>query len=292
MNFPTLCPSSLILFHVVMCMAHIYNAARQLGVLDTQWVELDNVIKRQAAALFANDIPTTPQTMYERWKYRMGFNRSSKGWVKTLDALVKGDTHAPWMMKPSQASIMIKQTLDAQVPLPRLLHWLEHETTLSSQQRKTPTSPKAAAAVVPHNTSHRQLTLRQTLQQIETHLDTLLPDIDYISLTRQCQMHLNKLRKKLVSRLEVKYDALGSQASEFGNLARVEMTYKMLYENMVQAEEFEEAQRKARRKNKDEAAVDEVDVKPVGRQLEYAARFLGKILSQKSDMSSQALEVE
>lgn len=58
------------------------------------------------------------------------------------------------------------------------------------------------------------------------------------------------------------------------------MTVLMLQENMLQAEDIEKSQRKARKQGKDEAMVDDEDVKPVGRQLESVARFLGKVLSK------------
>lgn len=292
----------------ILCMAHIYNAARQLGLLQVQWVELDRVIDLQAAAIFANDIPTTPKAIFERFRYRLGLGLSkSQVATRSLVTVHKG-TDAPWKLKPSQASTMIRQTLDAQVPLPRLLHWLEAEAFRSGEDRRiihgqqqrytknqgpsVPTAPKGPerAALVPSSnssSSQRQMSLRQSLQRIETHLDAVVLDIDYLNLTRACEHQLAKLREKLVSKLNVGYVTTGSRNEGFE--ARVEMTIGIMHENLKQADAYDEAVRRKKKKKrvgKDQSPEHgDADVKPIGRQLEYAAKLLAKMLSKGESLA-------
>lgn len=282
-----------------MCMAQIYNAARQLGLLEVQWLELDRVIERQAAALFANDIPKTPQAMFARFEYRLGIRLSK---ARSIIAIDYPGTDAPWKMKPSQAATMIRQTLDGQTTLPRLLSWLDSQSPFQKVQSSGAASkPKdmpsvspvtasqvtdadVAAALVPTTDSHRQLSLRQTLQRIETNLDAVLPDIDYFALTQSCQHHLTKLRGELAAKFEMKWPYCGERATGYGS--RIKVTLSILQENRRQAEAYEAAQRRVRKKKRKEGKAadvrEEVVVKPIGRQLEYAARYLTKMLAKNN----------
>lgn len=298
----------------IMCMAYLYRASRQLGLLQTAWAEMDRVIALQVAAIFANDIPMTPRAMYDRFKYRICFGLS-KGQMSKRSVMLSmyEAADAPWKLKPSQASTMIRQMLNAQVSLPRLLYWLENEALQTSvaDRRKLPTnstktstaitsesklSPAASpersvdeafipptAKVGSNYPTRRQLSLRQSLRRIEHHLDAVAPDVDYLNLTRVCAHQLARLYQKLATKFGVKFTVKGSKYD--GYMSGVEMTIGILKENAQQADAFAEASAR-RRKRRNLGEGDEDEVKAVGRQLEYAARRLGRMLASKEGPGS------
>lgn len=70
--------------HTVFSTAHVYNALRQLHLLDVPSPELEHVINVHKVAIFANDIPLTPVDMFRRMAYRLGVVGNKKRFLRKL----------------------------------------------------------------------------------------------------------------------------------------------------------------------------------------------------------------
>lgn len=58
--------------------AHLYNALRQLNLVEIQSPEFERIIDLHKGAIFANDVPVTPADMYRRMAYRTGLTGNQK----------------------------------------------------------------------------------------------------------------------------------------------------------------------------------------------------------------------
>ncbi|KAH8648243.1 hypothetical protein BGZ61DRAFT_488090 [Ilyonectria robusta] len=278
------------------CMAHVYNAARQLGGLDLYWPELDRVMELHAAALFANDVPTTPQAIFDRFKYRIGMGaRSTFSRSFASSFSTGGKTPQPqgrWMLRPTPTSTTIREFFDANTSprsLPRLVHQLEGQASQQNQSAPEQSRRKLRGSVTPSasatgsiaGTSQRQMTFQQTLQHFEKHLDAVLPDmrLDYITLTRTCDGLLDTLRAELLAKFNVSYTLKNGQTGRSDDMhnafGRVETALCIFQETANAADLHEEMKRKKYR------GLD-TEILPVGKQLEYAAEFLRLHLTRAS----------
>lgn len=57
---------------VLFGVCHLYNALQQFELTELEWPDLEKIMALHCTALFANDVPKTPETMARRIKYRNG----------------------------------------------------------------------------------------------------------------------------------------------------------------------------------------------------------------------------
>jgi hypothetical protein len=251
-----------------------------------------------AAALFANNVPTTPQAIFDRFRYRIGigarshFSRSFASSFSTRGKTLQ--PQGPWMLRPTPTSTAIREYFDAKSSprsLPRLLHQLEDE--ISKRNQSTPehshrdlrvsTAPSASASAPIACTAQRQMTFRQTLQHVEKYLDAALPDmqLDYITLTRTCDGLLDTLRTKLLAEFEVSYILKNHQTHDMRDaFGRVD-TVLCIFQETANAADLHEAT-----KRKQYTGLDTPEISPVGKQLKYAAEFLRLHLTRQDEARS------
>jgi hypothetical protein len=248
-----------------------------------------------AAALFANKVPTTPQAIYDRFRYRVGIgarSQLSRSFASSFSTRGKTlQSQGPWMLRPTPMSTAIREFFDAKSSprsLPRLLHQLEDQ--ISKRNRSTPeqshrdlrvsTAPSASAIA---GTAQRQMTFRQTLQHVEKYLDAALPDmqLDYITLTRTCNGLLDALRTKLLAEFEVTYILRNHQTRDMRDaFGRVD-TVLCIFQETANAADLHEAT-----KRKQYTGLDTREVSPVGKQLKYVAEFLRLHLTRQDEARS------
>lgn len=173
--------------------AHLYNALRQLGGLDVQWPEMERLLALHAGPLFANDVPTTPTSIYERFAYRIGVTSPNKN---------RFTKKKPWKFHTTPATAAMRQFFEARLSLSQLLELLEEQIS-AHDQKSTQQRGKSRVKQAP-------LTPRQTLLRLEKYLDHVLPDmqLDYINLTRASNRVLLRLRVEIHTRLGILYPVL------------------------------------------------------------------------------------
>lgn len=117
--------------------AHVYNALRQLGGFDKHWPEIERIIALHPGPLFANDVPTTATSIYDRFAYRIGASPSN------LRHFVK---KRPWNFHTTPATAAMRQFFEAKLSLPQLLNLLEEQMSAhdhqNKQQRRIPESSR------------------------------------------------------------------------------------------------------------------------------------------------------
>lgn len=264
----------------IMCMAHVYNAVKQLHQLDMMWPEMDQAIKLQELALFANKIPTTRADMWNLFNYIVGLS-------------ITGNTIRPRDFKPTLASGVIGNYFDGKEDLSRLIYQLENEATQSEDSSKQSSHKKRGKGIQKSSTASapessptaidttRHLAIQKLLHDLEKYFDTVLPvmSFDYIALTTTCSRMLSSLQKELVSHLGAKYnDDIQTRRVP----GRVEVVRQMLHQNFQVSVAHGVAKQKAK-KDGDRAAIHSLpEAAPVGPQLQHAAKFLRKFLVGKA----------
>ncbi|KAK5674274.1 hypothetical protein LTS10_013012 [Elasticomyces elasticus] len=85
--------------------AHLYNALKQLRVIDIEWPALDRIMELQAGPIFAGqrpgDVPKTPQAMQSHLELRVGLKSDSKLFDKKM----------PWKLQVCGAGVAMRTQL-------------------------------------------------------------------------------------------------------------------------------------------------------------------------------------
>jgi hypothetical protein len=81
--------------------AHLYNALRQLQVIDFQWPAIDRIIDIHIGPIFANSLPTTPDKMQSHFELRVGLKSACSNFNKKM----------PWKIHPIPAGKGLRQLL-------------------------------------------------------------------------------------------------------------------------------------------------------------------------------------
>lgn len=167
--------------------AHIYNAVRQLGLIEGNWEVMDTAIETYIGPLFRGSLPTTQQQMHQRLCLMMkvplsqfASNVRKPGWefaIRDSDKILEHDYLA----------IKLKNYLEAKLSPDDLLLALNNKKPRSS-------APKTAAS------KNRELTTIQQLEELRDEVTAVLPklDLDLVSLSRKCQKLLVCLREELL----------------------------------------------------------------------------------------------
>ncbi|KAI1769147.1 hypothetical protein GGR53DRAFT_461640 [Hypoxylon sp. FL1150] len=273
----------------ISCMAHIYNAARQFGLLDVAWPEMDKAIELQGSALFVDDIPTTRKAMVDRFLYTIGLSRRGNN-VPSLTA----KRFQIRSFDVSRTSTTIMHYFDGVDDISRLVYQLEDASTKHDRSSKSfrRTGPSKGAQKSPQKKSSQksstastsaavgessQRSFRQTLEDLEKHVDAVLPVItfDYIALTRTCSNMLSALREELVSKLHIAYShSIPEEDAARRGLGRIEVVVKMLHDNEIVEVAYEKVKREARHNRDEKTQRSLPKTAPVGLQLRHAANFI------------------
>ncbi|KAI1325579.1 hypothetical protein F5Y16DRAFT_422783 [Xylariaceae sp. FL0255] len=201
--------------------AHLYNAIDGLKIVDLSWPEMERVIKAQANAIFANDIPNTPKQILARFRYRAGviLDRSIKHCVLQFnpDMAKSREFHHTYATKAIRASCLGKETVS---------HWMNdirnqvefngnhvygqkggrknEEEQTKSQPHLDPLRRAFQTDKIKHA---RKLSPCQALAKIDNYANTVLPEmeIDYIGLTRISNNIFERLLKRLSPEVSILY---------------------------------------------------------------------------------------
>lgn len=61
----------------IFVVAHLYNALRQLEVLEERWPDIEQIIDLHIKTLFAGQLPTTPKDLHSRFSLQLGVSAQS-----------------------------------------------------------------------------------------------------------------------------------------------------------------------------------------------------------------------
>ncbi|KAK2765534.1 hypothetical protein FQN54_008388 [Arachnomyces sp. PD_36] len=171
--------------------AHLYNALHQVGVCKARWPVLEIFIQKNMGPLFADDIPTTPETFYSRLKYRLREYTYGPG-GRRFDKKGRGKVHGSPAAQTlrgffSREANKVEKTLaelDEQIRRRKL------DTNISNSKKPA---------------GKRKLTPLEFLTALEDYMPAAMSDItiDYIGLTRACYILMNFISGTLYLELGV-----------------------------------------------------------------------------------------
>ena len=201
--------------------AHLYNALIRLGICDIRWPEMQQIIDLHVGPIFAHDIPTNATDMVSRYAYRTGLTtRNSK----------RFNTKMPWKFQVTPATQAFRAFFSGKESLPRLLESLAIQAQAHDDQaRSAPPNnqgPTSTAAQQRQQQQHyKPLTPRRTVRLLESYIATVLPDIelDYVNLTRRCNVLMRRLRARIVVDLGIQYPSISTpgDSNDHGYLVMV-----------------------------------------------------------------------
>lgn len=176
----------------IFAVAHLYSALLNLGLLDTHWPQIDQVIKLHQSAVFANDVPKSAGDMVSRLSYRIGAS-SARNWQRFTQKKA-------WQLRTTAATYSVRQFFDSKEPLPLLISALMMQAEVHAGQSGC-SSSSARRSKKP------VLTPRHALQELSRYIEAVLPDIelDYVTLTKTCNKFFQELRLRLRIELEIEY---------------------------------------------------------------------------------------
>lgn len=110
----------------IFAFAHLYNALRLMELTEIKLGELEHVIVDQMGPIFAGELPTTPETMYSRFSYRLGLRTSSR----------RFNEKQPWKLQSSAIvkSVMVDLFASKEHP-DKIFYQLEEQ--LNSQKHQS-----------------------------------------------------------------------------------------------------------------------------------------------------------
>jgi len=195
----------------VYVLAHLYNAARQTGLLTTSWPELDLVIDLQMGSLFAGALPKSEKECFNRFKLQLGFStqkiaRDARTHTKTLNwknAMRTGMENGPQMVTTKMSAIF-RQYFAKKQTLEQCLYQLE--MLVQEENSESPVNKSKSKALAKQQ-YQPQLTPLQFLTHIQSYFPGVVKhmQIDYISLVRTSRKILKKIRKELKEKLEIEH---------------------------------------------------------------------------------------
>ncbi|KAL2005142.1 hypothetical protein VTN00DRAFT_2992 [Thermoascus crustaceus] len=139
---------------------------------------MERMIDMHVRALFAGEVPVTPDAMLKRLNFRMG-QRCERTFFKKK----------AWKIQPSPATQALTQLFEKKEVA---------DLTLQQLKRK------------PKQSRQHPLTPREFIDQLGTYLRVVLPDIrtDYVTLTRACNIVLLRVHLRLELQLGVKVPSM------------------------------------------------------------------------------------
>lgn len=166
--------------------AHLYNALRQLRLLEEDWLFIDRIIAIHKRALFADYIPSRTSDIADRLSYRLNAHNKQTRYFE--DGKHK--------FKEPETVQIFRSLLDTTERNDRVVWQIEQqimslEDTTSESVNLKGKSAKARPAQQLH-----QLTLEGYISGVQTAFSHAIYDlsIEYIQLTKRCIALLDDLR--------------------------------------------------------------------------------------------------
>jgi len=170
----------------IFAVAHLYNALRNMDLIDFAWPDLERIIALQAGPIFANDIPTTPQEMRARFYFRLGgINGSMTRWRFDDKTMAKKD------LTISPASTLLLEFFQAKQPLEKTVYQLQERIEKTKATRSTVSRNTAGSVSL--------LSQRKFIDQLEDFAKAAISEreIPYLGLAKLCVHLLNMIRSDL-----------------------------------------------------------------------------------------------
>ncbi|KAI1371236.1 hypothetical protein F4677DRAFT_450655 [Hypoxylon crocopeplum] len=190
----------------IFAVAHLYNALRQLKMIDRQWPLMERITKLHKRALFADAVPVATKDIAGRFSYRLGtFTKQ-----KLLQEDERYKFHEPTL------TTILRSLLDTQLSTSRVLWQIEQHTKQVDDKQQPSTSTKVPKAVRCHT---QQVTPKGFIGNVQNMVSQIIDDasIDYISLTRRCIRLLEDLRRMWNIELEAKGLSFRFESRKYGN---------------------------------------------------------------------------
>lgn len=169
--------------------AHLYNALKQDGLVQSNWAVLDGAINFQLKHLFNDILPTTHKQIISRFIMKLGVpasafapNCRSASSAKNLGVnFVKGTEN---MLKTTEFSDALMSYLENPIAADTLLIQAQKHGRMSDSNEKA----KARQGTPLEILTEMRIWLPQIIARVE---------IPYIKLTRQCSLLLLRIREAL-----------------------------------------------------------------------------------------------
>ena len=183
----------------IFIVAHLYNALRQLDVLEERWMDMEMIIDLHIKVLFAGHLPTTPRDFHSRYCLQLGisaqyFARNQRPNPRLWAASKRKGPQIPC----TKTTDVFRQYFAGKETADRCLHQLE--TIIMDEEGLKSTSTNKT---VPR----RQLSPLQFLAQLQDWLPQvfLSMNVDYITMTKTCNRLLRRVRAKINSEMDGLY---------------------------------------------------------------------------------------
>ncbi|KAK4949146.1 hypothetical protein LTR10_012519 [Elasticomyces elasticus] len=172
--------------------AHLYNALKQLHVIDIEWPALDRIIALQVGPIFAGqrpgDVPKTPQAIQSHLELRVGLKSNQKLFDKKM----------PWKLQVCGAGVAMRTQLVSEDMRIHASHMIQDDW-LADLEPKTK-----------YNKPRRHVSLVQFVKEFSDVMPHLVRDIriDYIGLTKICKGLMTAIRVKMFTELRINYPSM------------------------------------------------------------------------------------
>lgn len=178
----------------ILAMSHLYNALRQLKMLDQEWPLMDQVIELHKRALFAGEIPRESKEISIRLQYRLGIMENQR---------LHWKDNRKFELKEPTSTQMLRSLLDAELSADKVLWQIEQQVELLNS-KKLASSPSTSSRV-----GHRQKektapeefigSLREVTSQAVEYAS-----IDYLRLSKRCLQLARDVRRMWKVQLQIK----------------------------------------------------------------------------------------
>ncbi|KAK5692860.1 hypothetical protein LTR97_010336 [Elasticomyces elasticus] len=172
--------------------AHLYNALKQLHVIDIEWPALDRIIALQVGPIFAGqrpgDVPKTPQAIQSHLELRVGLKSNQKLFDKKM----------PWRLQVCGAGVAMRTQLVSEDMRIHASHMIQDDW-LADLEPKTK-----------YNKPRRHVSLVQFVKEFSDVMPHLVRDIriDYIGLRKICKGLMTAIRVKMFTELRINYPSM------------------------------------------------------------------------------------
>ncbi|KAA6408554.1 MAG: hypothetical protein FRX48_07636 [Lasallia pustulata] len=185
----------------IFAVAHLYNALRQLDVLEERWMDMEKIIDLHIKFLFAGQLPTTPKDFHSRCCLQLGVsaqnfarNQRPGHMLRMWGAGKRGGPQIPC----TKTTDIFRQYFAGKESADRCLYQLKTLTMDEEGLKSTPSNKS-----IPR----RQLSPLQFLTRLQDWLPQVVSNmnIDYITMTRTCNRLLRRLRAKINDEMDGLY---------------------------------------------------------------------------------------
>jgi hypothetical protein len=181
--------------------AHIYNAAIQLGHLGVKWDAMDKAIEVQKRQVFNGSIPTTRKLIISRFMLRLGipakeFARDSR--TNSCVSFMKVFHQTVVQLSTSSVTDSLELYLNSHMSAANLLNQVQANS--QTRGKKYNRSPTCA----------------QLLLELRNEISQALPmiDLDLVTLSRECSTIMRRIREAFKKQLDINDPLEGVEFAE------------------------------------------------------------------------------